>query len=45
MISLNSLKNDNKSEISQNVSVNVNTGDTSQKYIYLAYTDSAPNIE
>lgn len=40
MISLNSLKNDNKSEISQNVSVNV--GDTSQKDIKVSYSDSTP---
>lgn len=39
MISLNRLKNDNKSEISQNVSVNV---DTSQKDIKVAYSDSKP---
>lgn len=45
MISLNSLKNDNKSEISQNVSVNVNSGDTSQKDIKVAYNDTAPKIE
>ena len=42
MISLNSLKNDNKSEISQNVSVNVNNGDTSQKDIKVSYSDNTP---
>lgn len=40
MISLNSLKNDNKSEISQNVSINVNNSDTSQKDIKVSYNDN-----
>lgn len=39
MISLNSLKNDNKTEIKQNVSVNVSNGDTSQKDIKVSYSD------
>lgn len=42
MISLNSLKNDNKSEISQNVSVNVNNVDTSHKDIKVSYDDNIP---
>lgn len=47
MISLNSLKNDNKSEISQNVSVNVNAlcDDTPQKDIEVVYNDTAPGTK
>ena len=37
MISFNKLKNDNKSEISQNVSINVSNGDTSLKDIKVQY--------
>lgn len=37
MISLNRLKNDNKNEILQNVSINVNNGDTSLKDIKVQY--------
>lgn len=41
MISLNSLKNDNKNEISQNVNINVNNNsDTSQKDIKVSYNDN-----
>ena len=40
MISLNSLKNDNKNEISQNVNINVNNSDTSQKDIKVSYNDN-----
>ena len=42
MISLNSLKNDNKSEISQNVSINVNNNnDNTTKDIKVSYNDNA----
>ena len=41
MISLNSLKNDNKSEISQNVNINVNNNDTLNKDIKVSYNDNA----
>ena len=44
MISLNSLKNDNKSEISQNVNINVNNNKDSQgdiKVLYAEQTSSA----
>ena len=37
MISFNKLKNDNKSEISQNVSINVSNGDTTLKDIKVQY--------
>ena len=37
MISLNSLKNDNKSEISQNVNINVNNNDNTTKDIKVSY--------
>lgn len=37
MISLNRLRNDNKSEINQNVSINVSNGDTSLKDIKVQY--------
>ena len=40
MISLNSLKNDNKSEISQNVSINVNNNDNTTKDIKVSYNDN-----
>lgn len=39
MISLNSLKNDNKSEISQNVNINVNNSDTLNKDIKVSYAE------
>ena len=42
MISLNSLKNDNKSEISQNVNINVNNNDNTAKDIKVSYNDNAP---
>ena len=41
MISLNSLKNDNKSEISQNVNINVNNSDNTTKDIKVSYNDNA----
>ena len=41
MISLNSLKNDNKSEISQNVNINVNNNKDSQGDIKVSYNDKA----
>ena len=41
MISLNSLKNDNKSEISQNVNINVNNNDNATKDIKVSYNDNA----
>ena len=41
MISLNSLKNDNKSEISQNVNINVNNNDNTTKDIKVSYNDNA----
>ena len=44
MISLNSLKNDNKSEISQNVSINVNNSDTLNKDIKVSYSDNDKTI-
>lgn len=40
MISLNSLKNDNKNEISQNVNINVNNSDTLNKDIKVIYKES-----
>lgn len=40
MISLNSLKNDNKSEISQNVNINVNNNKDSQGDIKVSYNDN-----
>lgn len=40
MISLNRLKNDNKNEISQNVSINVSNGDTTLKDIKVQYNSS-----
>lgn len=40
MISLNSLKNDNKSEISQNVSINVNNNKDTQGDIKVSYSDN-----
>ena len=40
MISLNSLKNDNKSEISQNVNINVNNNDNTTKDIKVSYNDN-----
>lgn len=40
MISLNSLKNDNKSEISQNVNINVNNSDNATKDIKVSYNDN-----
>ena len=40
MISLNSLKNDNKSEISQNVNINVNNNKDSQGDIKVLYNDN-----
>lgn len=40
MISLNSLKNDNKSEISQNVNINVNNNKDSQGDIKVLYADN-----
>ena len=45
MISLNSLKNDNKSEISQNVSINVNNSDNTQKDIKVSYNDNATETQ
>ena len=39
MISLNSLKNDNKSEISQNVNINVNNNNNSEKDIKVCYSE------
>lgn len=45
MISLNSLKNDNKSEIKQNVNINVNNSKDSQGDIKVSYNDSANNTE
>lgn len=39
MISLNSLKNDNKSEISQNVNINVNNNKDSQGDIKVSYAE------
>ena len=44
MISLNSLKNDNKSEISQNVNINVNNSDTLNKDIKVSYSDNDKTI-
>ena len=44
MISLNSLKNDNKNEISQNVNINVNNNDSSQQDIKVSYNDNDKNI-
>ena len=44
MISLNSLKNDNKSEISQNVNINVNNSKDSQGDIKVSYNDNDKNI-
>lgn len=41
MISLNSLKNDNKSEISQNVNINVNNNKDSQGDIKVSYNDNS----
>ena len=42
MISLNSLKNDNKSEISQNVNINVNNNNNnSEKDIKVSYNDNS----
>lgn len=44
MISLHNLKNDNKSEISQNVSINISNDDVSQKDIKVSYEpDAVPN--
>lgn len=40
MISLNSLKNDNKSEISQNVNINVNNSKDTQGDIKVSYNDN-----
>lgn len=40
MISLNSLKNDNKSEISQNVNINVNNNNDTTKDIKVSYNDN-----
>lgn len=44
MISLNRLKNDNKSEISQNVSININNNNDNdmQKDIKVQYSDANP---
>lgn len=44
MISLNSLKNDNKNEISQNVNINVNNNDTSNKDIKVSYNDNGETL-
>ena len=44
MISLNSLKNDNKSEISQNVSINVNNNDNTTKDIKVSYNDNGESL-
>ncbi len=44
MISLNSLKNDNKSEISQNVNINVNNNDNTTKDIKVSYNDNDKTI-
>ena len=44
MISLNSLKNDNKSEISQNVSINVNNNKDTQGDIKVSYSDNDKTI-
>lgn len=41
MISLNSLKNDNKSEINQNVNINVNNNKDSQGDIKVSYNDNS----
>lgn len=41
MISLNSLKNDNKSEISQNVNINVNNNKDSQGDIKVSYNENS----
>ena len=44
MISLNSLKNDNKNEISQNVSINVNNNKDTQGDIKVSYSDNDKTI-
>ena len=44
MISLNSLKNDNKNEISQNVNINVNNNKDTQGDIKVSYSDNDKNI-
>lgn len=44
MISLNSLKNDNKSEISQNVNINVNNNKDTQGDIKVSYSDNDKSL-